>query len=158
VTAKTTITTIAERPDLVPVVADWIFQIFGRDENETFADIMQEVANSVSPCGPPQVFILLAGGKPAGTASLVAHDLGERPDLTPWLASVYVVPEARRRGFAAKLVAAVEDAALAASISTLFLYTNTAQSVYQRAGWQRIDTFEKNGRPTALMRRELAAF
>jgi hypothetical protein len=49
----------------------------------------------------PRTFILLADGEPVGTASLAAHDLDERPDLTPWLAGVFVDPHTRGQGYAA---------------------------------------------------------
>jgi GNAT superfamily N-acetyltransferase len=82
----------------------------------------------------PRTLVLLADGEPVGTASLVAHDLDERPDLTPWLAGMFVAPHARGQGHAARLIAAVEQEAAAASISTLWLYTNTAERVYARGG------------------------
>ena len=82
--------------------------------------------------------------------------LAERPDLTPWLAGVFVVPEARRRGYAARLIAAVEQAGRAGSIPTLWLYTSSAERIYARAGWRTVETFDRRGKPTALMRRDLA--
>jgi GNAT superfamily N-acetyltransferase len=103
----------------------------------------------------PRTLVLLADDEPVGTASLTAHDLDERPDLTPWLAGVFVVPHARRKGHAARLVAAIEQEAGAASIWTLWLYTNTAESIYARAGWQTVETVQHNGKPFALMRRHI---
>jgi len=37
---------------------------------------------------------------PVGTATLLAHDVGTEqwPELSPWLAAVYVAPEYRHRG------------------------------------------------------------
>ena len=149
------VVTIAERPDLAEVVAAWILLSFGHDENNTLEQIHEEVAGSTSVVGPPQVFVLLIEGEPFGTASLVAHDLDERPQLTPWLASVYVVPDARGRGYAGYLIKAVEAASRAASIATLWLYTSTAERVYQRAGWNTVEVFDRKGRPTSIMRRDL---
>jgi GNAT superfamily N-acetyltransferase len=103
----------------------------------------------------PRTFILLADGQPVGTASLVACDLDERPDLSPWLADVFVLPAARRRGYAVHLIAAVEEACRAASISTLWLYTRTAERLYARNGWRTVETVVHNGRSYALMRRDL---
>jgi GNAT superfamily N-acetyltransferase len=98
---------------------------------------------------------LLVDDEPVGTASLTAHDLDERPDLTPWLAGMFVVPHARGRGYAAQLITAVEQEACKASISTLWLYTNTAERVYARAEWRTVETVQHNGKPFALMRRDL---
>jgi GNAT superfamily N-acetyltransferase len=101
-------------------------------------------------------FILLEDGVPLATASLALDDLDTRLDLNPWLAAVYVVPEARGRGLAAQVVAAVEAEARRRSIDTLWLYTWTAERVYQRIGWQTTEHFPRKNRQYALMRRDLA--
>lgn len=100
----------SERPDLVPVVARWLWEAFWPDETP-LAYVEGVVAASVAETGCQQTFVLLADGGPVGTASLVEHDLDERPDLTPWLAGVYVAPAMRGRGYAGRLIGAVEDAA-----------------------------------------------
>ena len=103
----------------------------------------------------PQCFVLLRDGQPIGTASLASEDLDERPDLTPWLAGVYVIPAQRRQGYAAHLIAAMEAACRSASIPTLWLYTSTAERVYARAGWQHAGIIERRDKPpTTLMRRD----
>ena len=92
---------------------------------------------------------------PAGTATLATKDLAERPDLTPWLAGVFVIPEARGRGYVRRLLAAFDGACRAASIRTAWLYTNTAERVYLRGGWQVAETIHRQGKlPTTLMRRD----
>ena len=141
------IVTVADRPDLVPTVADW----FTREQ------IRQAIADAQRPSGMPQCFVLLNDEQPIGTASLVTADLDERPDLTPWLAGVYVVPAHRGRGHVAHLIAAVEAACRSTSILTLWLYTNTAERLYARAGWREVGIVERRGkRPVTLMRRDLA--
>ncbi len=105
--------------------------------------------------GTPQSFVLLVNDQPAGTASFVAQDLEERPDLTPWLASMFVAPEFRGRGYVVRLIEAVEAAARAEAVKTLWLYTSTAETVYARAGWERVDMVTHNGIPSVLMRRDL---
>lgn len=103
----------------------------------------------------PQTFVLLVDDEPVGTASLTAQDLDERPDLTPWLAGVFVAPHARGHGYAPMLVAAVEEEARRQSISTLWLYTNTAERIYARVGWRTVEAVMHNDKPYALMRRDL---
>jgi GNAT superfamily N-acetyltransferase len=116
---------------------------------------LDAVRKSVTARPLPRTFILLAEGDPVGTASLAAHDLEERPDLTPWLAGVFVDPRVRGRGYAAHLIAAVEDECRATSISTLWLYTRTAERIYARAGWRTIEIVQHSDKPYALMRRDL---
>jgi GNAT superfamily N-acetyltransferase len=144
-----------DRPDLVPLVAGWLWDAFWRAGGHSLEDTLDAVRESVTSEPMPRTFILLLGGNPVGTASLVAHDLDERPDLTPWLAAVFVEPHARSQGYAGHLIAAVEDAARTAAIPTLWLYTHAAERIYARAGWRTVDTVQDGGKSFALMRQDL---
>jgi GNAT superfamily N-acetyltransferase len=150
------IVTTADRPDLVPIVARWLWEAFWRHDGYSYDDTLQAATETVTAAFMPRTFVLLADGEPVGTASLAADDLDERPDLTPWLAGVFVAPHARGRGFATRLIAAVEQEARAASIATLWLYTLAAEGLYARVGWQTVETVRHRGRSFALMRRDLA--
>jgi GNAT superfamily N-acetyltransferase len=149
------IASMRDRPDLVPLVANWLWTEFGRPNGRTLETSLKAVAETVTAETMPRTFALLVNGVPVGTASLTIDDLDSRPDLTPWLAGVVVAPEARGKGLAAYLVAAVEAEAIRQSVTTLWLYTWTAERIYQRIGWRTIETFERKGLPHALMRRDL---
>ncbi len=151
------IVTTAERPDLAPVVASWLWDSFARARGRSFEETLEAVQASVTASLMPRTFVLLVDGRPVGTASLAEQDLEARPDLTPWLAAVFVEPESRGRGLAADLIAAVEDECRKRSIPTLWLYTRTAENVYTRAGWRKVETVARNSKSYALMRRELPA-
>ena len=150
------IVSTSDRPDLVPMIAHWLWEAFWHDSGKPFEQLLAAVReSSVAASLMPRTFILLADGEPVGTASLVAHDLDERPDLTPWLAGVFVKPHARGQGYAGHLVSVVEQTARSASIPTLWLYTNKAERIYARVGWRKVETVQHSGRPFALMRRDL---
>lgn len=153
-----TIVRITERPDLLPLVARWLWQAFGRSEGGTLAESEARVAACTAETGPGQSFVLLRDGEPIGTAGFVAHDLDARPDLTPWLAGVYVVPQARGQGHVRVLIPAVEAAARSAGADTLWLYTSKAERIYARAGWTTAERFEASeGSFAVIMRRDLGA-
>ncbi|MFL1464251.1 GNAT family N-acetyltransferase [Roseococcus sp. DSY-14] len=109
------------------------------------------------PEGPTGCFVAFEGAEPVGTASLVQQDLPSRPDLAPWLAGVFVVPEARGRGHAGRLVGHVEAHAAAAGVRTLWLYTGAADGLYARLGWQVAEAAVDpgSGKPVRIMRRAL---
>jgi GNAT superfamily N-acetyltransferase len=130
---------IADRPELAPIVAGWLWHEWWHQDGYTLEQTHDAVAASVSPSGPPQSFVLLVDGTPIGTASLVVRDLDERPDLTPWLAGVFVISEARGRGHNVHLIQAVEAACRSAAIHVVWLYTAGAERVYARAGWHSIE-------------------
>jgi hypothetical protein len=149
---------IADRPDLLPIVAGWLWHEWWHQDGYTLEQTHDEVAASVSPSGPPQSFVLMIDGKPIGTASLVVHDLDERPDLTPWLAGVFVIPMARGPGHVVHLIQAVEAPCRSAAIPGVWLYTAGAERVYARAGWRSVETIQRHGRrPVTLMRRDLTS-
>ena len=85
------------------------------------------------------------------------NDLPSRPDLTPWLASVLVLPPFRGKGYSAPLVRRVEEAAIL-SATTLWLYTWSAEPVYAKLGWQRVGPSrdEARGIDVVLMKRNLS--
>ncbi len=129
--------TLKDRPDLLPIVRSWLG------------------SRRSSLAGPEHCFVLLAGGVPAGTASLAENSLETRPDLTPWLANLFVPPAFRGRGHSARLVGAVEAAARAARVPTLWLVTRSAESLYARLGWHAVGPAIFHGDPATLMRRDL---
>ena len=152
------IATVAKRPDLLPVIADWLWQEWwktrGRSRDETHALYAECTATR----GPPQTLILLADDVPIGTATLARNDLDVRPNLTPWLAGVFMIPERRGRGYVYHLLAAFDEACRAASIKTAWLYTNTAERVYLRAGWRVAEVIHRPAKlPVTLMRRDFIA-
>jgi len=144
-----------ERPELAEVTARWRWEAFSRRDGVPFEAVLSGAeATAASQGAMPWTVVLLEEGVPVGTASLVANDLEERPELTPWLAGVVVAPHARGRGLAARLVAAIEQRAAAAGVRTLWLYTGSAERIYARLGWSTVEQIVHQGRPCTLMRRD----
>jgi hypothetical protein len=125
---------VADRPDTVPVVSRWLWEEWGRANGRTLEETSVRVAARTSVSGPEQCFVLLVDEVPVATASFVHRDLPSRPDLTPWLAGVFVQPEFRCRGFASHLVRAVEVSGRAVRILTIWLFTGSAVDLYARLG------------------------
>jgi hypothetical protein len=150
------IVTLADRPDLARIVADWIWHEWSKHSGFTFEQTLEYVAASSAGKDIPRSFVLLVDGEPVGTSSLVAADLKERPNLTPWMASVFVIPERRRKGHVLSLINAVESAAVAAGVPSLWLHTDTAERIYLRAGWRTVEIVQREGGKlqATLMRRD----
>ena len=149
------IVTLRERPDLIPLVANWLWDAFWHPNGHPLEEVREILATCTAEIGTPQSFVLLAGDIPCGTASLVAADLEIRNDIGPWLAGVYVVPEARGQGCAQRLVTTVEDAARMSGYRSLFLYTNDAHALYEKLGWFTIEETMDARRPVTIMQRNL---
>ncbi len=145
---------VSDRPELAPLVAGWLVEAFHRQPGGMTVEAMTALILA-PPQGPEESFVLFEGDRPVGTASLAHDDLTSRPDLTPWLAGVFVLPDCRGRGHASALVRHVEGFARAASVAELWLYTRTAEPLYARLGWQRVGLEQDKGREVALMWRRL---
>lgn len=90
-----------------------------------------------------------------GSAAIVAHDMDTRPELTPWLASVFVAPEYRNNGVGSRLVQHVMQQAEQAGIGTLYLFTPDRAGFYRRLGWQVLSEEEYRGYPVTVMQARL---
>ncbi|MBR0645587.1 GNAT family N-acetyltransferase [Plastoroseomonas hellenica] len=148
------ILTVSERPDLAPIVARWRVEAFFDYPGGWTVETMT-AAILAPPDGPEETFVLFDQDRPVGTAGLVREDLETRPDLTPWLAAVFVEPACRGRGYASALVRQVEAFARAASVPVLWLYTRAAEPLYARLGWQRVGLERDGNHDVVLMRRDL---
>jgi GNAT superfamily N-acetyltransferase len=151
------IVTLAERPDLATTVARWQWQEWGCPRGRSLDSVLHEVTAFTDPAAGEASFVLLEDGAPVGTACLTATDLDTRPDLSPWLASVFVEPQHRGRGHATRLVRAVERAATGRGHLTLWLFTWTTAALYTRLGWEVAGLEKHHGGAVTLMRRDLAA-
>ena len=149
------IAAVSDRPDLAPIVARWRVDAFFDHPGGWTVEAMT-AAILAPPAGPEETFVLFDGDRPVGTAGLVRDDLEARPDLTPWLAGVFVEPAFRGRGYATALIRRVETFARAASVPAMWLYTGTAEPFYARLGWRRVGMEQENGQAVALMRRRLS--
>ena len=136
------IVALAERPDLVPTVGRWHWDLWGaEDPAGSLESWTARVGRWANHDAVPMIFIALAGSTAVGSVSLVAHDLPERPDLWdlwPWLSGLYVVPECRRRGVGRALVARVEAQARSMGVVRLYLHTAQARGLYEQLGWHPI--------------------
>ena len=81
-----------------------------------------------------------------GTVSLLAtDDLPGYEHLTPWVASLFVVPRARGRGIGAALVDHVVADAHANGIAHVHLFTAGQEQYYAQRGWRTLQRIEHRG-------------
>lgn len=99
----------------------------------------------------PLTLIAFLDGQPAGTASIYVHDLDARPDLSPWLAAVYVAPSFRKQGIGSKLVKAVESVAQKLQIGRLYLFTPDQEHFYTNLGWSVLERLEYRNQTVVVM-------
>ena len=151
-----TITPLVERPDLAAQVAAWGFAEWGHlNPGETLKQRVIRIQGKMNLDRVPVAFVALgdAGGI-VGTASLIFDDLEGDP-RNPWLASVFVPPEHRRKGIASALVRSVEETARRLGYSRLYLFTSTAPDLYAGLGWRALERRDYRGEQIQVMDRML---
>lgn len=123
-------------PQHASCVTEWLWRAFGADAlpRAFFASIVE---HSQTPGALPITFVAVEGERLLGTVGLWRCDLISRQDLYPWMAALYVAPEARGQGLAGKLQLHVIGYARAQGYTELFLYS-ACRDFYERFGWQYI--------------------
>lgn len=90
----------------------------------------------------PTTLIAIENGDWLGSVSLLQNDHDDIRQYSPWLASLYVKPEARRLGTGRSLVARCVQEAAALGVKRLYLYCTDAVDYYRALGWQLHDQLQ----------------
>ena len=127
---------LSAAPQHASCVTEWLWRAFGADAlpRAFFASIVE---HSQTPGALPITFVAVEGERLLGTVGLWRCDLISRQDLYPWMAALYVAPEARGQGLAGKLQQHVIGYARAQGYTELFLYS-ACRDFYEHFGWQYI--------------------
>ena len=147
---------LADRPDLFPTVGRWHWQEWGAGApNVSLGEWTDALRAKSGRDGIPITWVALLGGVPVGSVALIERDMPTHPGLTPWLSSVYVVPERRKDGVGSALVAHAEEAARALGVVRLYLYTDSAEGFYAARGWRTIAREHYDRSLKAIMAKDL---
>lgn len=153
----TRVVPLAERPDLIDLVAGWGHGQWGHlSPGDTQAKRAERLRAHLVPDGVPSTIVILdAAGRPVGSAGILAHDIDGDP-RSPWLASVYVAPDRRGEGFGIAAVQAVEASAARAGIGRLWLFTPDKMGFYARLGWTAAESLDYRGEHITVMWKDMA--
>ena len=147
---------LAAHPGAIARLAVWHQAEWGfLHPGGTVDEVASELQGHLEPGRIPTSFVALVDGEVVGSASLLEHDLPERPELGPWLASLYVAPAYRRQGIGAALAARMVEEAARLGVPTLYLFTFDREGYYARLGWRRLAPGLCHGHPVMVMARDL---
>jgi predicted N-acetyltransferase YhbS len=124
---------------------------------KTVAEHEKKLLSRISQHPPPETYVLILEGEVAGSVSLLEHDdiADVRPDLSPWLASLLVVPKHRGRGYGRELAAFCADQARTLGYAMLYLYTHTHPDYYAQLGWHFVERRTVRGDEVTVMQTRL---
>lgn len=132
---------LCDHPRLVPALAQAHVDAFGAHLPDwTVEQAGAELAAHARRHAIPTTLLALRDDDWLGSVSLLHDDHQHIPQYSPWLASLYVRPEARGQGAGATLVRACVQEAAALGIAVLYLYCVPALvSFYRALGWREHD-------------------
>jgi GNAT superfamily N-acetyltransferase len=140
---------------LIDLVAAWYFEEWHIPIHHTQASLSLIVKDAKQ-----LQLVLLEGNTPVATGGIYHHVglLDREPHLAVhkhWLARVYTLPGYRSNGYGAELCKFLHHNAQIRGLKTLHLFTDTAESFYQKLGWQVQERLETAGRTLTVMCIEL---
>ncbi|HUN96158.1 MAG TPA: GNAT family N-acetyltransferase [Bradyrhizobium sp.] len=138
--ASFTISDLRQRPEFFDTVATRIWQAWWKDDGHPPGYIANRLRENIEITPIPFALVAHDGETFLGTASVIASDLAERPQLTPWVAAVWVEPQARQHGIGAALVDRATCDGFALGFDRLHLCARPQRTAYyERRGWAVIE-------------------
>jgi GNAT superfamily N-acetyltransferase len=142
-------------PHWIPLLAQW------QHRQWSFLNPQDNLEKRIArlKCNPnagliPSTFVAQKDGL-LGSAAIVENDLESKPELSPWLASVFVFPEHRGQGIGSALVKYVMERAKEAGIPVLYLFTPDKEPFYLKLGWETLSREVFRGHPITIMKTNL---
>lgn len=145
-----TISDLRARPHQADAVAERIWRAFWRRKGTPLKSIRDGLENFLEPdTRIPFALVAEHDGKACGNALVIDNDEPARPELTPWLAALWVDEAFRRQGIATMLLQEAIKRSAALGVETLYLAARpTLRGFYSKLGWQPIEDGVGEGRLT----------
>jgi GNAT superfamily N-acetyltransferase len=147
-----------EHPDFIPQVAAWCHEEWKDFYGEqTLEDVEAYFAAHTVRNRIPVSYVALENGRLCGTVTLDVEDvdLHRYRDFSPWLVCLYVNRSQRGRGLGRRLIQHAVEEALRLKVSSLYLWTENLEPLYQQLGWQILERTQLHGHDITVMRRDL---
>ncbi|MDB5616709.1 GNAT family N-acetyltransferase [Tardiphaga sp.] len=139
-TADFTVSDLRQCPDFFDTVADRIWQAWWEPKGVPLAYIAGRLTENLNADPLPIALVAHDGPTFLGTSSVIASDLEDLPQYTPWVAAVWVDPEHRKRQIGRTLVARAAQDVFALGIDRVYLCApKLRRNFYLRQGWVPIE-------------------
>ncbi|PCJ64112.1 MAG: hypothetical protein COA58_14090 [Bacteroidetes bacterium] len=145
----------ATEQETISTIANWYFDEWETPAVETF----NRLENLPNQKALLQV-VASIDDKLIGTAGL-ANDVNltqvykKFNHLKPWVALIYTVPNYRKHGIGRLLLEAIEQQAIEMGLKDIYLCTFTAESLYTKCGWEKLERVNYKGYDSVIMKKRI---
>lgn len=150
------LTFLADYPQFVPTIAEWIFDEWGhQDPENSLKNSVARLQSRLNTNTPPIALVGLLDGKPIACSSIKIRELDPFPQYTHWLGSVYVLSEFRNKGIGTAVVEISSQIAAKLGLRELYLYTHSHEDFYTHLGFTPVERPLLQSRKIVIMKRLL---
>jgi GNAT superfamily N-acetyltransferase len=134
------ILSLDERSEYAAICAHWSYGQWAAKKGISFDVNLLAYKDRAASKALTRVFVICVDSFPVGMVSVKENDMRSRPDLTPWLSALYVMPEYRESGLAERLIKHVEEYARSLGFAAIYLFTDISDELrlalyYEKRGW-----------------------
>lgn len=135
-----TISDLRARPEFFDTVAHRIWDFSWKAAGVPLEQVSDGLRAIIANDAFPFAMVAYDGQQYLGSALGIASDLDERPELTPWVAAVWVEPRHRGGSVGRSLVSSVTQVLLAQGFPCVYLCARSERhDFYKRQGWSPIE-------------------
>lgn len=134
------ISPLRDRPEFADTLADRAWRAWWTESGLSLASYQAHLEPMMTGHGIPLALVAHEGGTYLGSVLLIENDLEARPQYAPWIAALWVEPERRRQGMAARLMDAARAEAGRLGHAACYLCATPDKAPYYLArGFRRIE-------------------
>jgi len=153
---KLTFDYLANQPELLPILASWFYEEWGRRNPEnSIKQVSQRLSRRMNVNSLPIAFVGFLDGKLVASASIKIREMETHPQYEHWLGAVYVDSAHRKQGFGSEMVLHTVSEARRLGVHQLYLYTRSHEDFYAHFGWKPIERPQYHGREVVIMKNSL---
>jgi GNAT superfamily N-acetyltransferase len=139
---------LKKHPEYAPILAFWAYREWYKSRSIPFDLVIKSYKERINSDQIPMTWIAIEDDIPVGMVSIKNNDLWSRKDLNPWLASLFVLPDYRRRGVGFMLIKQVIEKTNLLQYPSLYLFTdydnNQLGKYYTKTGWSFLEKAKGN--------------
>jgi N-acetylglutamate synthase-like GNAT family acetyltransferase len=143
---------INDHPESINTIAKWHYDQWHHVmPNFTLDSYTDFLSSHYRRGGIPTMFVAVHNSIVIGTAALEDYDMDTHRELSPWIASLYVDNDYRKRGVGTALINRVIAEARAVRAKKLYLFTPDQERFLARFGWKLLFKEEYYGEMESVM-------